>query len=112
MRRARCWLCGSASTIFSIAINSRKWMRRKEKENDMATPLRKNDPEKARQYFADKMAFTTGPVEVSNNLKQGTDMIVVDVREPEDYRKGHVPGAFNLPYDRWSTLQGLNKDKL
>ena len=78
----------------------------------MATPLRKNDPEKARQYFTDKMAFTTGPVEVSNNLQQGTDMVVVDVREAGDYRKGHVPGAINLPFDRWPTLEGLNKEKL
>lgn len=78
----------------------------------MATPLRKNDPEKARQYFADKMAFTTGPVEVSNNLQQSTDMVVVDVREAGDYRKGHVPGAINLPFDRWPTLEGLNKEKL
>ena len=78
----------------------------------MATALKKNDPEKARQYFENKMAFTTGPVEVANNLKQGTDLLVVDVREEEDYRKGHVPGAINLPYDKWSTLEGLRKEKL
>ena len=78
----------------------------------MATFLKKNDPEKARQYFADKMAFTTGPIEVANNLKQGTDLVVIDVREEEDYRKGHVPGAVNLPYDKWRTLNGLRKDAL
>ena len=76
----------------------------------MATVLKKNDPEKAQQYFADKMAFTTGPIEVANNLKQGTDLVVVDVREEEDYRKGHVPGAINLPYDKWPTLEGLRQD--
>jgi rhodanese-related sulfurtransferase len=78
----------------------------------MATELKKNDPEKARQYFADKMAFTTGPVEVSNNLKQGTTMTVIDVREEEDFHKGHVPGAINLPYDKWQTCEGLRKDAL
>ena len=78
----------------------------------MATPLRKNDPEKARQYFADKMAFTTGPIEVANNLKQGTDLAVIDVREPKDYHKGHVPGAVNLPFDRWNTCEGLRRDAL
>jgi rhodanese-related sulfurtransferase len=78
----------------------------------MATVLKKNDPEKARQFFADKMAFTTGPIEVANNLKQGTDLVVIDVREEEDYRKGHVPGAINLPYDRWPTFDGLRKDAL
>jgi len=78
----------------------------------MATILQKNNPEEARQYFSDKMAFTTGPIEVAHNLKQGTDLVVVDVREEEDYRKGHVPGAINLPYDRWSTFDGLRQDAL
>ena len=60
----------------------------------MATELKKNDPEKARQYFADKMAFSTGPVEVSNNLKQGTPITVVDVREAE-----HPVGELGLDPD-------------
>lgn len=29
--------------------------------------------------------------------------ILVDVREPEEYRNGHIPGAINLPY---SELKG------
>ena len=78
----------------------------------MATVLKKNDPEKARRYFADKMAFTTGPIEVASNLKQGTALVIIDVREAEDYRKGHVPGALNLPYDKWSSREGLRKDVL
>ena len=78
----------------------------------MSAVLKKNDPQKAREYFADKMAFTTGPVELSNNLKEGTDLVVVDVREAEDYKKSHVPGAINLPYDQWSTCEGLKKDVL
>ena len=78
----------------------------------MATPLKKNDPEKARRFFADKMAFTTGPVEVANNLKQGTNLAIIDVREPEDFHKGHVPGAMNLPFDRWNTCEGLRRDVL
>jgi rhodanese-related sulfurtransferase len=34
------------------------------------------------------------------------------VREAEDYRKGHVPGAANLPPDRWESLEGLDKNAL
>ncbi len=78
----------------------------------MATALKKNDPEKARQYFADKMAFTTGPVELCRNIKERANLAVIDVRESEDYRKGHVPGAINLPYDQWSSRAGLRKDAL
>jgi len=66
----------------------------------MATELKKNDPTRARQYFADKIEFTTGPVELARNLKQGTNFVVIDVREAEDYAKGHIPGAINLPHDK------------
>jgi rhodanese-related sulfurtransferase len=38
--------------------------------------------------------------------------VVVDVRAEEDYEKGHVPGAINLPQERWDTFEGLSRDKL
>jgi rhodanese-related sulfurtransferase len=78
----------------------------------MSTELKKNDPARAREYFANKMAFTTGPVELYRNLGDGNDIVVVDVREAEDYEKGHIPGAVNLPHDKWNTAQGLKKDTL
>ncbi len=77
----------------------------------MAAELKRNDPAKAREYFADKINFTTGPVELSRNLNR-EDVVVVDVREAEDYRKEHIPGAINIPHDKWSQLQGLRKDAL
>ena len=76
----------------------------------MSTELKKNDPARAREYFANKMAFTTGPVELHRNLGDGNNVVVVDVREAEDYEKGHIPGAINLPHDKWNTTQGLKKD--
>jgi rhodanese-related sulfurtransferase len=78
----------------------------------MTPELKRNDPEKARRFFADKMAFTTGPVELSRNLKEGADLVVIDVREAQDYQKSHIPGALNLPHDQWHTREGLDKDKL
>ena len=76
------------------------------------TELKKNDPQKAREFFANKLAFTTGPVELHHNIHQRAQIAVIDVREEEDYRKGHVPGAINLPQERWQSLQGLRKDAL
>lgn len=79
----------------------------------MATILKKNDPERARQYFADKIAFTTGPVELARALKERAENIaVIDVRAAEDYKKGHIPGALNLPHEQWNTTEGLRKDAL
>jgi rhodanese-related sulfurtransferase len=77
----------------------------------MAAELKKNDPDKARQYFANKMAFTTGPIELDRNRNQ-PDIAIIDVRAAEDYAEGHIPGAVNLPHDKWQTLQGLRKDAL
>jgi rhodanese-related sulfurtransferase len=78
----------------------------------MSATLEKNDPQAALQYFQDKMSFTTGPVELARNVKEGAEIVVVDVRAAEDYQKGHIPGAVNLPKDRWSTREGLRKDAL
>jgi len=78
----------------------------------MAMELKKNDQQKAKEFFANKIGFTTGPVELSRNLEQRAPIAVIDVREEEDYRKGHVPGAINLPHDRWQSAQGLRKDAL
>ena len=76
------------------------------------TMNRIHDPARARAYFEDKLAFTTGPVELDRWIKaRQNNLIVVDVREAEDYEKGHIPGAINLPRERWDNPQGLAKDK-
>jgi rhodanese-related sulfurtransferase len=69
------------------------------------------DINRAKAYFQDKMAFTTGPVELERMMKSG-DINVVDVREAEDYAQGHIPGAINLPHEKWDSLEGLRKDKI
>jgi len=76
------------------------------------TMARIHDPARARAYFEDKLAFTTGPVELERWIKSGeNNLVVVDVREAEDYAKGHIPGAINLPKEKWENPQGLSKDK-
>ena len=37
--------------------------------------------------------------------------IALDVRAAEDYAKGHIPGAINLPEGTWDRPNGLGKDK-
>lgn len=70
-----------------------------------------SNTEKAREYFAAKMAFTTGPFELKGILERNEPIVVVDVRRAEDYDKGHVPGALNLPHGTWHTAAGLRKDR-
>ena len=66
----------------------------------------------ARQFFADKMAFTTGPVEVSHQIENHEEINIVDVREAGDYRQGHIPGAHSLPQDEWSGASVLLRDRV
>ena len=68
-------------------------------------------PRKASRYFKAKMEFTTGPIEVSQAIQDNEEMTIVDVRAPEDFEKGHIPGAFNLPRDSWTSFSGLSRDK-
>ncbi|HEY1662675.1 MAG TPA: rhodanese-like domain-containing protein [Verrucomicrobiae bacterium] len=77
----------------------------------MQSTTKTNDPQKARAYFENKVSFTAGPVELSHMLKDG-DVTVVDVRAAEDFEKGHVPGAINLPQGNWDNPRGLSKDHL
>lgn len=39
-----------------------------------------------------------GP-ELRNMMESGQKLVIVDVREPELFKDGHVPGAINIPYD-------------
>ena len=72
----------------------------------------KSNAAKARQFFADKMAFTTGPVEVSHQIEKKDDVVIIDVRESKDFKKGHVPGAISLPQEKWSSGAGLRRDAM
>ena len=77
-----------------------------------STMNRVHDPARARAYFENKLAFTTGPVELDRWIKTGEDnLVVVDVRAAEDYAKGHIPGAINIPKEQWDRAQGLAQDK-
>ncbi|BCA52964.1 Sulfurtransferase [Nitrospira sp. KM1] len=76
----------------------------------MGTQIEIKDPARAKSFFEAKMSFTTGPTELERMIKNN-EVNVVDVRAEEDYAKGHVPGAVNLPKDQWSTEKGLRRDK-
>jgi rhodanese-related sulfurtransferase len=67
-------------------------------------------PQKALEYFEAKLEFTTDP-HTLNELIKNDEVNVIDVRFEEDFRTGHIPGAVNLPKDRWSSFDGLTHDR-
>lgn len=81
-------------------------------DNMMMGSSMTSDSQKAKEYFESKMAFTTGPVEVSKMMGKNSNMQIIDVRYAEDYAKGHVPGAISMPPDSWdSAMNKMSKDK-
>ena len=69
------------------------------------------DARQARDFFAQKLAFVTGPHELAGQMRRNEPITIVDVRLPSDYQAGHIPGAINLPQGKWHTLAGLTKDR-
>lgn len=71
-----------------------------------------HDSERARAFFEDRIAFTTGTHELDVLLAGDTDPAsyqVVDVRFPDDFAQGHVPGAINLPLPKWDNRRHLEQ---
>jgi rhodanese-related sulfurtransferase len=51
----------------------------------------------AEAHFAAEFTFETDCWDVHESLSTGADFVLLDVRSPALYAKGHVPGAINLP---------------
>lgn len=54
------------------------------------------DTKKAENFFAEKLAFTLGPVELKKMLEKNK-VKLVDVRAKEDYDDSHIPEAISIP---------------
>jgi rhodanese-related sulfurtransferase len=53
-----------------------------------------------KEHFARAFAFETDCWDVHDALSKGADFVLLDVRSPALYAKGHVPGAINLPHGK------------
>lgn len=69
------------------------------------------DTRKAVEYFETKLEFSAGPMDLNEMIERGDSISIIDVRRPEDYRKGHIPGSVNLIKGRWDTFEGLSRDR-
>ncbi|MBQ4283466.1 MAG: rhodanese-like domain-containing protein [Lachnospira sp.] len=61
------------------------------------------------------MGFEYISAEKLDNFVGNGDIIIVDLRKPVDYRKGHIRGAVNIPYnilDRKLDAVGKMKRKI
>lgn len=85
-----------------------------------AKHLKGYDLATALEHFQARTQFTTGSHELEQLIGQAEQGLevgefrVVDVRYPADFAQGHVPGAINLPSNKWTAAgaekAGLTKD--
>ena len=54
----------------------------------------------ALNHFSADLTFETDCSDVHNALTQAPDFVLVDVRSPDLYASGHVPGAINIPHGK------------
>lgn len=62
----------------------------------------------AATYFEAKLAYEIGPIGLNMAIENGEKLTIVDLRTPELFAKGHIPGAINLKYEELDK----NLDKL
>lgn len=78
----------------------------------MTTETLNKEAALAVEHFEKKLAFEVGPIGLKYALEAKEPITIVDLRTPEVYAKGHVPGAINLSYEELEKNQSaLSKDK-
>ena len=62
------------------------------------TQIAAADSATALEHFESCLRLETDCWDVHDALSQGADFVLIDVRSPELYAKGHVRGAINIPH--------------
>ena len=62
------------------------------------TEIKPAESAQASSHFRAALTFETDCWDVHDALTQGADFVLLDVRSPELYARGHVPGAINIPH--------------
>ena len=65
------------------------------------------------EFFEEKIKYTIGPMGVKKLLSAKDTMhLIIDVRDRDTYKKGHIPTAINIPTDELDkNISKLPKDK-
>lgn len=65
------------------------------------------DSQKAVEFFTQELEFKTNPHGVKAVIDgKVQNVTIVDVRSAEDFAKGHIPGAINIPPEKHAAFKG------
>ena len=85
----------------SISMGQSVWAK------DAQTKTSPQDTKAAAEFFRHELNFKTNPYGVNSALKdKQKNITIVDVRSATDFAKGHIPGAINLPWDKYNSFDG------
>lgn len=77
----------------------------------MSVETLNREAQQAVEHFERKLNFEIGPIGLDRLLKNGEPVQIVDLRTPELYQQGHVPGAQNILFENLeANLSKLKKD--
>ncbi len=69
------------------------------------------DSKKAVEFFEQELNFKTNPYGINRLISEkAKNITIVDVRTAADYAAGHIPGAINIPYEKYSGFDGQEKE--
>ncbi|HEY9788012.1 MAG TPA: rhodanese-like domain-containing protein [Candidatus Obscuribacterales bacterium] len=64
------------------------------------------------KYFEAKLAFEIGPIGLKHAIENREPIQIIDLRTPELFEKGHIPGAVSILFEDFERSQDkLSKDK-
>jgi rhodanese-related sulfurtransferase len=66
------------------------------------------------KHCEDKLAFEIDSWDLKAALELGEEVVVIDARSPEAYRREHIPGAINIPHRKMTpeTTRHLSRSAL
>jgi rhodanese-related sulfurtransferase len=64
----------------------------------LVTEIPAADSARALVHFESALSFETDCWDVHHALGQGPDFVLIDVRSPQLFERGHVPQARNIPH--------------
>jgi rhodanese-related sulfurtransferase len=62
------------------------------------TQIKAAESAAAFEHFSADLTFETDCWDVHDALAREPDFVLIDVRSPDLYARGHVPGAINIPH--------------
>jgi rhodanese-related sulfurtransferase len=65
----------------------------------MAVETLSKEAQQAVEHFERKLNFEIGPIGLDRAIKNREPVQIIDLRTPELYVKGHVPGSLNVSYE-------------